>query len=182
MTLPILLIALLAAEPGTSTVGSSNDSVICADDDEACKEAAKKKLESIPLEPNLGLNSGTKDAPSLAYTFFKMLVTLGAVCLLAYLSLGKLLPKLLRVPPPIAGHRILQVVDRLPIDQRRSIMIIKTGQDLYYLVGVTDHGINLLSRLDADDVDSALASLPSVDPPRLGRFAQALLGRSQKET
>ena len=122
------------------------------------------------------------DAPSLAYTFFKMLITLGAVCLLAYLSLGKLLPKLMRVQAPIASHRILQVVDRLPIDQRRSIMIIKTGEALYYLVGVTDHGINLLSRIDADDIDAALASAPSEQPPRsLGRFAQALLGRSEKE-
>jgi flagellar protein FliO/FliZ len=110
-----------------------------------------------------------------------MMLTLGAVCLLAYLSLGKLLPRLMRVQQPIAGRNILQVVDRLPIDQRRSIMIIKTGEELYYLVGVTDHGINLLSRLDADDIDTALATAVTPEPPRLGRFAQALLGRSQKE-
>jgi flagellar biogenesis protein FliO len=149
--------------------------------DEECKQAAKKRLESVDVDPDLGVNTQPDDAPSLGFAFFKMVVTLGAVCLLAYLSLGKLLPKLLKVQAPIASRRILHVVDRLPIDHRRSIMIIKTGEELYYLVGVTEHGINLLSRIDSDDIDTALATAVSPEPPRLGRFTQALLGRSQKE-
>ena len=185
MNLAILsLLSCLSATPNSSTVTQTltGPDGVCADDDLSCKEAAKKKLESITLEPDVGVASKQDDdLPSLGFAFFKMMLTLGAVCLLAYLSLGKLLPRLMRVQQPIAGRNILQVVDRLPIDQRRSIMIIKTGEELYYLVGVTDHGINLLSRLDADDIDTALATAVTPEPPRLGRFAQALLGRSQKE-
>ncbi len=187
MKLPILFVLIALASParadpapaGSSTIAST----VCADDDEVCKAEARRHLEAIPLEPNLGLGGDGQptDAPSLAFMFFKMLLTLGAVCLLAYLSLGKLLPKILRVQAPIAGHRIMHVVDRLPIDQRRSVMIIKTGEQLYFLIGVTEHGISLLSRLDSDDVDTALATV-AAEPPRLGRFAQALMGRSGKES
>jgi flagellar biogenesis protein FliO len=182
MNLALFLTLTCLSSPSSSTISASpGEPIVCADDDEACKERERKKLEAIDTTPNLGMSSEEAELPSLGYALFKMMVTLGAVCLLAYLSLGKLLPKLMRVQAPIAGRRILQVVDRLPIDTRRSIMIIKTGEDLYYLVGVTEHGINLLSRLDSDDVDAALATAQSPEPPSLGRFAQVLLGRSSKE-
>ena len=179
----LTMLTCLSAAPSSSTVSVSQSApVVCEDDDLACKERERKKLESLEVEPNLGLGAQTEnDLPSLSYMFFKMVLTLGAVCLLVYLSLGKLLPKLMRVQAPIASRRILQVVDRLPIDQRRSIMIIKSGEELYYLVGVSENGINLLSRIDSDEIDSALATATVPEPPRLGRFAQALLGRSNKE-
>src|SRR5688572_18469800 len=121
----LTMLTCISAAPSSSTITASPAAPeVCDDDDLACKERERRKLESLDTEPNLAITAESEgDLPSLAYTFFKMVVTLGAVCLLAYLSLGKLLPKLLRVQAPIASRRILQVVDRLPIDQRRSIMI-----------------------------------------------------------
>lgn len=195
MKLPIvLLFGILSAGPAgarpsspstTSTGAAWNGPLpdVCPEGDARCREAKRAQLEAIEAwkpTADAGGEEEAQDLPSLGFAFFKMLLVLGAVCLLAYLSLGKLLPRLMRIQQPIAGRRIMQVVDRLPIDQRRSIMIIKTGQDLYYMVGVTEQGITLLSRLDADDVDTALETA-TVEPPKLGRLASTLLGRSRED-
>ena len=165
--------------PGTSTAAAAQLPDVCPRDDVACMEAKRQQLEDVAAwEPTMVKTDQGQDLPSLGYMFFKMLLVLGAVCLLAYLSLGKLLPKLLRIQPPTANRKILQVVDRLPIDQRRSIMIVRTGEEAYFLVGVTDQGINLLSRLDSDELDPALA-VEDQEPPKLGKLAQSLLGRKE---
>lgn len=117
------------------------------------------------------------DAPSLAIQLVKMIFTLGAVCLLAYLLLGKLLPKLLRIEPPVAQRRIMQVIDRLPIDQRRSIIVMRIG-DQYFLVGASEGGIHLISKLDSDEIDHTLAT-QQVEKPTLGRLA-SLLARKRE--
>lgn len=174
-----------SAPPATSTAAAWTGRLpdVCPEGDTRCREAKRAQLEAIESwTPNADAAAGEKkeDLPSLGFAFFKMILVLGAVCLLAYLSLGKLLPRLMRVQQPIAGRRIMHVVDRLPIDQRRSIMIIKTGEELYFMVGVTEQGITLLSRLDADDVDNALETA-TVEPPKLGRLAGALLGRSHED-
>lgn len=93
--------------------------------------------------------------PSLVGQLVKTVLVLGAVCLLAYVVLGRLLPRLLNIPAPGASRRIIQVVDRLPVDQKRSVMLIKLA-DRHYLIGVTEHGISLLSQVDEHDVDRAL--------------------------
>ena len=119
------------------------------------------------------------DAPSLVGTLIQMIGVLGTVCLLAYLVLGKLLPRLLRVPNPSGRTKIMRVVDRLPIDQRRSILIIEVG-DQYFMVGASEGNISLISRVEADTI--AQATPPSTGTPAgLGRFAEALVGRGSKE-
>ncbi|MCB9654313.1 MAG: flagellar biosynthetic protein FliO [Deltaproteobacteria bacterium] len=94
--------------------------------------------------------------PSLAGQLLKTVLVLGAVCLLAYVVLGRLLPRLLNIPAPGTSRRIIQVVDRLPVDPKRSVMLIKLGER-HYLIGVTEHGISLLSQVDEQDVEHALS-------------------------
>lgn len=186
MRLASALILLLAreafADPTSTAAQAAPSKDSWCGDDPACVEAKRRELEAIEGWRPSGADPEAEggDLPSLGYVLFKMIVVLGAVSLLAYLSLGKLLPKLMRVQAPTANRRILEVVDRLPIDHRRSIMIIRTGPDLYFLVGVTDQGISMLSRLDAGEVGTAIAAEPA-PAPSLSRFAHALLGRSQKE-
>ncbi len=111
----------------------------------------------------------------------RMVIALGAVCLLAYLVLGKALPKLMRVEPPTAPQRILRIVDRLALDQRRSVMVLKMGEQ-HFLVGATEHGIQLLSRLDADDVENALQQAALEGPAPLKRFSNLFLRSPNKES
>lgn len=96
-------------------------------------------------------------APGFGRSFVEMLVVLGAVCLLAYLLLGKVLPRVLRVPTPTASGRLLTVLDRLPIDPRRSILVVKMG-DEHFLVGSAEQGLTLLARLDPGEVRDAMAA------------------------
>jgi flagellar protein FliO/FliZ len=117
------------------------------------------------------------ETPSLLVQLVKMVFTLGAVCLLAYLLLGKLLPKLLRIEPPVAQRRIMQVIDRLPLDQRRSILVLRIG-DQYFLVGASEGGIHLISKLDADEIIGTLAA-QDVEKPSLGKLA-SLLSRKRE--
>lgn len=139
---------------------------------EGFSEGKPPKATSVP--------SNKATLPELMMLFVKMFFVLGAVCLLAYLALGKGLPKLLKIKPPSASKRILKVLDRLPIDQRRSLQIIQIGE-VYFLVGVTEQGINLLSRLDSDNVELALTQA-ELDSPKIGRLAETLMGRAQKES
>lgn len=126
--------------------------------------------------------SSTEDASDLFGALIQMVLVLGVVCALAYLLLGKVLPKLMRVQTPTAPHRMLEVVDRLPLDPRRSIMVIRLGER-FFLVGATEQGINLLSRLETEEVEEALATAAARrDATSLSRFAGNLLSRSRKES
>jgi flagellar biogenesis protein FliO len=171
------------AEPATSTATATRAASPGAEARRAAEEARVAELERQMSEyaPELKDKNGTRtlrdDAgASLATMLVQMVVVLGAVALLAYVLLGKGLPKLLKVEQPLASRRLLQVMDRLMIDQRRAIMVMKMG-DAYFLVGSTEHGINLLSRLDPGEVEAALASTrDGARDPRAGGLA-ALLGR-----
>ncbi|MBK6689912.1 MAG: FliO/MopB family protein [Deltaproteobacteria bacterium] len=112
-------------------------------------------------------NASREESPGFGAAFFQMVMVLAGVVALAYLILAKLLPKVMRIEAPIAPRRLLTVIDRLPLDQRRSIMVLKmAGQ--YFLIGAGDGGIELLSRLDAAEVERALASgEPTSRPPLL---------------
>jgi flagellar biogenesis protein FliO len=160
----------------------SPSDITTARSERKCCELIEREYEKATTDSN----DKSKNAPasvherSLVGALVQMVLVLGAICLLAYLVLGKMLPKLLRIEPPTAQKRILTVVDRLPVDQRRSIVVLKIG-GLYFLVGITEQGISLISRLDGDDVEHALEDA-EIPKPTLSRIAGVLVGRSQKES
>ncbi len=111
-----------------------------------------------------------------------MIVVLGLICLLAYIFLGKLLPKMMRVDvPATGGRRVLRLVDRLAIDPKRSLMVVKIG-DEHFFVGATEQQIGLIARLDPEQIEAALIDSdpgPGTNPmERLGR----LFRRGPEET
>jgi flagellar biogenesis protein FliO len=135
-----------AAQPAAGTATAAEA--------ERAREATRLEAERFAAANDDLARQG--DGPGLAALVVQMVAVMGGVSLLAYLVLGKVLPRVLKVEQPIAPRRLLRVVDRLMIDQRRSIMVLKSGEQ-YFLVGSTEHGINLLSRLDASEVEAALA-------------------------
>lgn len=148
-------------------------------EDSGAAQRARDNAEVIRLaEEAEGGVDGPRDLPSMGGALLKMVVVLGGVSLLAYLLLGKVLPRAMRVPTGAGGQRIMRVVDRLPIDQRRSILVVAVG-DEHFMVGASEGGIHLISRLDADQIPTA----PEADPPSggLSRFAEALTQRRSKE-
>ena len=94
------------------------------------------------------------------------------------LLLGKLLPRILQIEPPSAPRRLLKVVDRMAIDQKRSIMVIKLGNE-YFLIGAAEQSISMMSKLDAEQVEQLLAEAePS--RPGLGRLGDLFTRRQAK--
>lgn len=112
-------------------------------------------------------HASREESPGFGAAFFQMVLVLGGVVALAYLILAKLLPKVMRIEAPVAPRRLLTVIHRLPLDQRRSVLVLKMASQ-YFLIGAGDGGIELLSRLDAAEVERALASgEPLARPPLL---------------
>lgn len=135
---------VLAAPPSGEADGAETSS------------AALAELEALDEEGLTPL--GAENAADIGLQFLHTLFVLGAVCLLAYLILGKALPRILRVPMPTASQRLMTVVDRLPLDPKRSILIVAMGEQ-HFMVGSTEQGLTLLSRLDGGDVrDAAVAA------------------------
>ncbi|MCB9648049.1 MAG: flagellar biosynthetic protein FliO [Deltaproteobacteria bacterium] len=126
-----------------------------------------------------GPDQDEREAPSMGGALVQMFFVLGAVIILVYLLLGKLLPKVLKIPMPGQQPRMMRVVDRLPIDQRRSILVVAVGDD-YFMVGASEGGINLISRLDAQSVQQAAGAAQPSGPSGLSRFAEALTGRGKE--
>ena len=149
------------------------------------EEEARRKAEN---EAVIRLSEGTPSRPlgtrdesmsGIGGALTQMLVVLGGVCLLAYLLLGKVLPRLMRVQIPEAPRRILKVIDRVALDQRGSLLIVAIG-DSYFLVGASQGGIDLISRLETDVVLAALEN-PAAQTPSFSKWAETLLTKRPKE-
>lgn len=88
---------------------------------------------------------------NVIWMFVQTILALGFVCLLAYVALRVVLP---RLNLGTAGKSMVQVVDRTPLDQRRSLYVIEvTGR--WLLIAVSEGGVQLISELDADKAAEA---------------------------
>jgi flagellar biosynthetic protein FliO len=86
---------------------------------------------------------------SLLWMFVQTILALGFVCLLAYVVLRVVLP---RLNVGTAGKSMVNVVDRTPLDQRRSLYVIEvTGR--WLLIGSSESGVQLISELDAEKAE-----------------------------
>ena len=139
--------------------------------------AEAKRLERLSAQEEAGADQDD-EIVSLWPTFIRTVVMLSAVCLLAYLLLGKLMPKILQIEPPAAQRRLLKVIDRLPIDQKRSVMILQLG-DEYFMIGAAEQNITLMSKLDAEQVERLLAEA-EVPSPALARLGDLFTRRQAK--
>lgn len=181
ISLGLLLAAALSAAPLHAQAPTADTATAAPQSQRERENAEVIRLaeeESGSLELP-GDAPSAREGKSLGGAIVQMIVVLGGVVLLVYLVLGKLLPKLLRVPTPGGRPRLMRLVDRLPIDQKKSLIIVAIGED-YFLVSAADGGMELISRLDADTVRRAQTT---AGPERggLGRFTEALSGRGSKE-
>ncbi len=81
----------------------------------------------------------------------KMIFFLGLVVALIYVVLKKLLPLL--VHGTAFRARSLKILERLPVDQRRSLLVVEV-QDKVYLMGSAEGQINILMELDREKLNS----------------------------
>jgi flagellar biosynthetic protein FliO len=82
--------------------------------------------------------------------FLRMIIFLGLTVLLIVVLLKKVLPL---VVPGAQHHRTktLRVLERVPIDQRKSLLVVEI-QEKVYLLGSAEGQINILMELDREKV------------------------------
>jgi flagellar biogenesis protein FliO len=112
---------------------------------------------------------------NLGWTLVRTMVVLGMVVALVYLTLNVGLRKLLGIRPT-AGTSVVTVLERVPLDQRRSLFVVEAAGEVL-LIGGSDNSLVLLSRLDRAEVDRIRAARASGQPVQLSPFLQKLLGR-----
>ena len=115
----------------------------------------------------------------LGGALLRMILVLGVVIALIYLTLNFGLRRLMGVQGFAAGRaRIVSVVERIPLDQRRSMFVVKAAGE-YLLVGAGEAQLSLIARLDTETVERIEKELREAQTrsPQLSPFLQKLLTR-----
>ncbi len=80
----------------------------------------------------------------------RMFFFLGIVLVLIYFVLRKVLPLL--VQTPAFRNRTIRILERMPVDQKRSLLVVEI-QERVYLLGSAEGQINVLMELDKDKMN-----------------------------
>ena len=97
-------------------------------------------------------------------------IALAIVCGLAILIFRYILPRLNAVS---FNESIVKVIDGTSLDARKRLVIVETAGK-YLLLGVSENGINLVSELDGDAVEKAVAEADSKKSDRKDPFSQVV--------
>lgn len=91
----------------------------------------------------------TEGAIDFTWLFVKMLLLLGIVTILAILVLKYAVPRL-GVMKRFQHGRYFTVLGRYVLEPGRSLYLIHVGKR-YLVIGVADHGINLVTEISEDE-------------------------------
>lgn len=99
---------------------------------------------------------------SLFLMLLRTLVALGLVCVLAYILVRWVLP---RLQFPTATHRLIRIVDTIALDARRSLYVVEVT-NRWLLIGSSEAGVQLISELDAAAAKEEVAARGVPSTPR----------------
>lgn len=135
-----------------------------------------------PFEIDKPAVDDLKDRPSeleggesLLGSLVRMLLVLGLVLAIVYVTLNWGLRKLLRIDP--AGSAVVRVHERVPLDAKKTVYLVEAGDD-FLLLGVGEREVSYLTRLDAERTRAALsrkAARPAAPAPTGRPFWERLL-------
>ena len=103
-----------------------------------------------------------------------MFAAMGFVIAAIYITLNFGLRKLMGVRA-VGTAQLVQVLGRVPLDQKKSILVLRAAGE-YLLVGASDHAINLICKLDTQEVER-LERESRDQTPGMSPFLQKLLSR-----
>jgi flagellar protein FliO/FliZ len=132
--------------------------------------AKDAELAKPDASPELG-----PEEYGIGWTLFRTTVVLCLVIALIYLTLNVGLRKLLGIRPQTYGRSVVTVLERVPLDQKRTLFVVRVAGEVL-LLGGADVSLQLITRLDAAEVDRQRAetSQPTI---QLSPVLQKLLGR-----
>jgi len=108
---------------------------------------------------------------SLLWMFVQTIFALGFVCLLAYVVLRVVLP---RLNFATAGKSMVNVIDRTQLEPRRSLYVVEvTGR--WLLIATSEGGVQLISELDAEKAEQEAETMnaAAVSTRARATFSQA---------
>jgi flagellar protein FliO/FliZ len=103
-----------------------------------------------------------------------MFAAMGFVIAAIYLTLNFGLRRLMGARA-VGNVQVVSVMERVVLDQKKSILVLRAAGE-YMLVGATDGGINLICKLDSQEVER-LERESRVQSPGISPFLQKLLAR-----
>ncbi|MFZ5441658.1 MAG: FliO/MopB family protein [Myxococcota bacterium] len=112
---------------------------------------------------------------NLGWTLFRTMLVLAIVVGLAWLTLNVGLRRLLGIKP-VVGTSLVTVLERVPLDQKRSLFVVEAAGEVL-LVGGGDGALSLISKLDRAEVERLRAAASAQRSVQLSPFLQKLLGR-----
>lgn len=174
----VLLAPLARAEtPAASAPPASTDAGAPSAEPVRLPAAAPHGLSNEELGAP-SLPPGLEEEPeSLGWMLTRTLLLFGAVVASIYLTLNVGLRKLMGLRGVPAGRpSVVSVLERVPLDQRRTLFVLKAA-DEYLLVGGGESGLQLLSKLDAEAVERIRSEHPPANVISLSPFLQKLLAR-----
>ncbi len=130
-------------------------------------------------KPELGLPKAdvpdyAREDVSLGWTLLRTAVLLGLVVSIIYLTLNVGLRRLLGIASVAGGTKLITVLERVSLDQKRALFVVRAGNEVL-LIGGGDAGLSLLSKLDAAEIERLRA--PPAGGPEVSPFVARLLGK-----
>ena len=141
----VLALAALGAQ--ASDGGGLDAGVVSAP--EAMVTPLRAQVPELEL-PTSELDSKGEDL-NLGWTLVRTALVLGIVVSLIYLTLNIGLRKLLGIKPP-TSRGLVTLLERVPLDQKRSLFLIRAGSEVL-LLGGSDASLQLITKLDASEVE-----------------------------
>ncbi|HEX8441217.1 flagellar biosynthetic protein FliO [Archangium sp.] len=179
----VLLAPLARAQAPAAEAAPSQQSPAPVAKDATADKAAPAPALTTPapsadehLEPSLP--AGMEEEPeSLSWMLLRTLMLFGAVVACIYLTLNVGLRRLMGLQGvPVGRASVVSVVERVPLDQRRTLFVLKAAGE-YLLVGGGESGLQLLSKLDTEAVERIRSERPPANVIPLSPFLQKLLAR-----
>jgi flagellar biogenesis protein FliO len=179
----VLLAPLARAQAPAAEAAPSQQSPALVAKDATADKVATAPAATTPspsadehLAPSLP--PGMEEEPeSLTWMLLRTLMLFGAVVACIYLTLNVGLRKLMGLQGvPVGRASVVSVVERVPLDQRRTLFVLKAAGE-YLLVGGGESGLQLLSKLDTEAVERIRSERPPAPVIPLSPFLQKLLAR-----
>lgn len=176
MTLALLVAMVSLAEPAAEPpVSPAAPSAVAP----APAAPAPAELKPTIPEPEIPKSEPPELAGedlNLGWVLVRTIIVLGMVVGLIYLSLNVGLRKLLGIRP-VVGTSLVTVLERVPLDQKRSLFVVQAAGEVL-LIGGSENSLSLISKLDAAEVQKLRAQPGGgAQPIQLSPFLQKLLGK-----
>jgi flagellar protein FliO/FliZ len=111
---------------------------------------------------------------NLGWALVRTIVVLGIVVAFAYLSLNVGLRRLMGLGPAAGRRGLVTVIERVPLDQKRSLYVVRAGDEVL-LLGSSELNLSFLTKLDPKVLQALEPSASGA--PQMSPFLQKLLGR-----